>query len=69
MLCQSQKVKVIGLLNETKHRKIKLNLISSCCLILLNSASDTNSSVVICADNFMFIKDSLAGMQVVTEQT
>ena len=38
----------------------------SFCLFLLNSASDTNSSLVICAGNLMFVQSGLAWMQFFT---
>ena len=60
MLCESQKVTLIGLVNKKKHRKLNLTYISSSCLILLNSVSNTNPSLVICGSNLMFVQGGLA---------
>ena len=63
MLCESQKVTLIGLLNETKawENKAYLKFLAA---ILSNSDLDTDLSLVICAGNFMFVQGEFAGMQV-----
>ena len=63
MLCESQKVTLIGLLNETKtwENKTWLKFLAA---ILSNSDLDTDLSLVICAGNFMFVQGELAEMKV-----